>query len=194
MDEDLGDDAVVSACRGFCSVPGPLQSVQRAESCGVILALQANDGVLLGVDSLSVVRHVGRLLDGKAASRPAGLVKDGDLVLLNERMLRLRGLDTVCISKVTGHADEALVRAGGPRELDRLGNDGADESADLGRRRVPWWVIDARRNYSGVCARWRPLVLSLHLFCIAIARAVVSHYGVAGTALDPMVWSVGGAP
>ena len=31
-------------------------------------------------------------------------------------------------------------------------------------------------------------------FFIAIARAVVNHDGVAGTALDPMVWSVGGAP
>ena len=27
LDEDVGEDAVVSACRGFCSVPGPLQSV-----------------------------------------------------------------------------------------------------------------------------------------------------------------------
>ena len=29
----------------FVSAPGPLQSVQRAELWGVILALQANDGV-----------------------------------------------------------------------------------------------------------------------------------------------------
>ena len=125
---------------------------KRAEFWGVILALQANDGVHLGADNLGVVRHVGRLLDGKTASRPAELVKDGDLILLIERMLRLRGLDTVRIYKVKGHADEALVRAGGARDLDRLGNDGADEAADFGRRRVPWWIIDARRNYSGVCA------------------------------------------
>ena len=46
----------------------------------------------------------------------------GDLILLTERMLRLRELDTVRISKVKGHADEALVRAGGARDLDRLGN------------------------------------------------------------------------
>ena len=44
-----------------------------------------------------------------------------------------------------------------------LGNDGADEAADFGRR-VPWLIIDALRNFSGVCARWRPLVLGLHLF------------------------------
>ena len=63
----------------------------------------------------------------------------------------------------------------------------------FGRRRVPWWVIDARRNYSGVCVRWCPVVLGLHLF-FAIARAVVNHDGLAGTSLDPMVWSAGGAP
>ena len=73
MDEDVDEDAVAGACRGFCYDPGPVQSVQRAEFWGVILALQANDGVHLGVDNLSVVRHVGRLLDGKTASRPAEL-------------------------------------------------------------------------------------------------------------------------
>ena len=30
-------------------------------------------------------------------------------------------------------------------------HNGADEAADFGRGRVPWWVIDVRRNYSGVC-------------------------------------------
>ena len=153
-----------------------------------------NDGVHLGVENLNVVRHVGRCLDGRTTSRPAELVKDGDLILLIERMLRLRGLDTVRISKVKGHADEALVRAGSARDFDRLGNNGADEAADFGRRRVPWWVSDARRNCSGVCARWRPLVLSLHRFFIANARAVVNHDGVSGIALDPLVWSEGGAP
>ena len=87
MDEDVGEDAVVSACRG--PVPGPSQTVQWAEFWGVTVALQANDGVHLGVDNLGVVRHVGP--DGKTTSRPAELVKDGDLILLIERMLRLRG-------------------------------------------------------------------------------------------------------
>ena len=75
LDEGVDEDAVARACRGFCSVPGPLQSVQRAEFWGVILALQAIDGVHLGDDNLGVVRHVGRFLDGKIASRPAELVE-----------------------------------------------------------------------------------------------------------------------
>ena len=70
---------------------GPLQTVQRAEFWGVILAFQAADGVHLGVDNLGVVRHVGRLLDGNGGSLPAELVKDGDLILLIGRMLRLKG-------------------------------------------------------------------------------------------------------
>ena len=105
--------------------------------------------VHLGVDNLGVVRHVGRLLDGDPGSIPVELIKDGDLLLLIHRMLRLRGPDTVRISKVKGHADEAMVLHGQVREVDRLGNNAADDAADFGRRRVGNAVIDARRNLSG---------------------------------------------
>ena len=193
-DENVGDGSVVSACRGFCSVPGPLQTVQRAELWGVILALQARDGVHLGVYNLGVVRHAGRILDGKLPSRRFELLPDGDLLFLIERMLRIRGLDLVRISKVKGHADEAMVRTGTVRGLDKLGDDGADEAADFGRRRVPWWVIDARRNLSGVCSRRRPVVLVLHRFFIAISRAAVNRDDGTGTSIDPLIWSAGSAP
>ena len=63
VDSDDQGDWAVASCRGYCSVPGPLQTVQRAEFWGVILALQASCVVHLGVDNLNVVRHVGRLLD-----------------------------------------------------------------------------------------------------------------------------------
>ena len=149
----------------------------------------------LGVDNHGVVRHVGRLLDGHPGSVPFELFKDGDdLLLLIERMLHLRGLDTVQISKVKGHADEGMVLDGRVRELDRLGNNAADDAADFGRRRVGNAVIDARRNLSGVCGRWYPVVLDLHRFFIAISRAVVNHDDRDGTAPDPMVWSAGATP
>ena len=98
-------DPKIASCRGFCSVPGPLQSVQRAEMWGVILALQASGAVHLGVDNPGVVRHVGRFFDGYRGPKPFELVNDGDLLLLIDRMLQQRGLDTVRISKVKGHAD-----------------------------------------------------------------------------------------
>ena len=161
---------------------------------GVVLALQSSGAVHLGVDNLGVVRHVGRLLDGRPGSIPFELLKDGDLLLLIDRMLPLRGPDTVRISKVKGHADEAMVRNDQVREADRLGNNAADEAADFGRRRVCNAVIDARRNLSGVCNRWYPVLLDLHRFFIAVSRAVVNHDGGPGTAPDPFVWSAGALP
>ena len=77
------------------------------------------------------------------------------------------------------------------RRDDRLGNDAADEAADFGRWRVSPAVIDARRNLSGVCGLWYPVILDLHRFFIAIVRAVVDHDGSDGTAPDPLVWSAG---
>ena len=61
------------------------------------------------------------------------------------------------------------------RELDKLGNDAADDAADFGRRMVDPAVIDARRNLSVVCWRWYPVISDLHRFFIAIYRAVINH-------------------
>ena len=184
-------DRSLACCRGFCSVPGPLQTVQRAEMWGVILALQTSRAIHLGVDNLGVVRHVGRLLDGYRGAVPFELVNDGDLLLLIDHMLRSRGLDTVCISKVKGHADDGMILHGQVRREDKLGNDAADEAADFGRRRVSPAVIDDRRNLSGVCGRWYPILLDLHRFLIAISRAVANHDDLGGTAPHPLVWSAG---
>ena len=103
----------------------------------------------------------------------------------------MRGLDTVRITEVEGHVDETMVLDGRVRDDDRLGNDAADEAADFGRRRVGNLVIDARRNLSGVCGRWYPVILDLHRFFIAISRTVVNHDGRDGTAPDPSASSAG---
>ena len=167
-----------------------LFSLSRGLRCGgVILALQSSGAVHLGVDNLGVVRHGGRLLDGQCDTATYELVKDGDLLLLIERMLQFRGLNTVRITNVKGHADQSMVLDGRVRELERLGNDAADEAADFGRRRVGNAVIDARRDLSGVCGRWYPVLVDLHRFIIAISRAVVNHDGCGSTAPDPLAWS-----
>ena len=167
----------------------------RGLSCGgVILALQSADAVHVGVDNLGVVRLVGRLLHDCSFSAPLERVTDGDLLILLRRMIDLRGSNTVRFTKVKGHADEGMVSDGRVRELDRLGNNAADEAADFGRRTVGPGVIDAGRNLSGVCGRWCPVLLDLHGFFIAISGAVVNHDEFGGTAPDPLVWSAGSLP
>ena len=141
-----------------------------------------------------MVRHVGRLLNGHHGSTPLELVTDGDLLVLIDRMLHPRGHETVRITNFEGHADEGMVLDGRVRQLDQVGYDAADEAADFGRRKVGHAVIDARRNLSGVCGLWYPVILVLHRFFIAISRAVVNHDGNDGTAPDPMVWSADALP
>ena len=135
-------------------------------------------------------RNNSRFLDGCRGTVPFELVNDGDLLFLIDRMLRNRGLHTVRISKVKGHADDSMILHGQVRRDDKLGNDAADEAADFGRRRVSPAVIDARRNLSGVCGRWYPILLDLHRFFVAISRAVVNHDDHGGTP-HPLVWSAG---
>ena len=92
------DDRVEQSCRGFCSVPGPLQSVQRAELWGGYSCSAGVCAFILGI-TLTWSRHVSRLSDGVRHLCPAELLKDGDLILLIDRILQQRGRDTVRVTK-----------------------------------------------------------------------------------------------
>ena len=55
LDDEAGGERDIGSCCGYCSVLGPLQTVQRADFWEVvILALQAADGIHLGVGNLNV--------------------------------------------------------------------------------------------------------------------------------------------
>ena len=79
-----------------------------------------------------------------------------------------------------GHADDDMVAVGRVRVEDRIGSDLADRAADFGRRRVSDLVMDVRRRFLSASASWYPIVLELHRFFIAIARAAVNEDGCAG--------------
>ena len=77
--EEYGD-ARLESCRAFMPVPGPLQTVQRAEFWCTTVALQAYGLGHLGVDNLNAVQSITRLLDHGSLSKPLPLVQDGDLI------------------------------------------------------------------------------------------------------------------
>ena len=54
--------ARLERCRAFLPVPGVMQTVQRAEFWGAIVALQAYWPCHLGIDNLNVARSIGCLL------------------------------------------------------------------------------------------------------------------------------------
>ena len=182
-------DARLERCRAFL-----LQTVQRAEFWGAIVALQAYWPCHLGIDNLNVVRSIGRLLDADCLAKPLPLVKDGDLIALAQYMIRTRGRDTVRVTKVVGHAKDVDVQQGRARLVDQQGNSEADAAADLGRRHQPELLIDARRKLFQVRSYWYPIMTDLHRFMIAIARVSVNHDGKGGTAPHPLVWDQGSRP
>ena len=187
-------DGAGEVCRLYCSVPGPLQTVQRAEIWGVLVALQGCFRMHVGVDNLNVVNHLAGIIAGRQAGRPFSLVKDGDLLRLAQRLVNWRGPGNSAVTKVKGHADEGMVARGRVREVDRLGNNMADAAADLGRRRVHHCISDARRLVNRACVYWYPVVCELHRFFVAIARAAINDDGGAGTTLHPVVWSATANP
>ena len=141
--EEYGD-ARLERCRAFLPVPGVMQTVQRAEFWGAIVALQAY--CHLGIDNLNVARCIGRLLDSDCLTKPLPLVKDGDLIALARYMILTRGRETVRVTQVKGHAEDVDVQQGRVRLLDQQGNAEADSAADLGRRHQSEVLIDARRR------------------------------------------------
>ena len=104
----------------------------------------------------------------------------------------MKDVQSTKVSEVKGHADDDMVAVGRVRFEDRIGNDLADRAADFGRRRVSDLIIDVRRRFFSACSSWYPVVLELHRFFIAIARAAVNDDCCAGVALHPTVWSSGG--
>ena len=119
--EEYGD-ARLERCRAFMPVPGVMQTVQRAQYWGTILAMQAYWPCHLGIDNLHVARSIGRLLDHDRLVKPLPLVKDGDLIALVRYMIRTRGRETVRVTKVKRHAEDVDVQQGRVRLVDQQGN------------------------------------------------------------------------
>ena len=108
---------------------------------GAAIALQAYWPCYFGIDNLNVARSIGRLLDRGCLAKPLPLVKDGDLVAIAQYMIQARKQNTIRVTKVKGHANDADVDQGRVHLEDRIGN----AAADLGRRHQCVLVMDTRR-------------------------------------------------
>ena len=146
--------------------------------------------VHLGIDNKNVCNNVGRVLAGWSGA-PFSLCTDGDSPCCVDNMVRYRSARSVKISKVKGHATDAMVAEGKVRREDKDGNDAADIAADFGRLRQPVAVIDSRRNLLRVKKEWYPRIFSLHRFMVAIARDSINMSDRDGSIVDPLCWDRG---
>ena len=91
---------------------------------------------------------------------------------MTTNMLSRRGTNTSRITKVETRADDEMVQLGAVTQVDKDGNDHADEAADLGGRPVGDHILDAHRMFSQACHYWYLLYLSSIVF---VARIVVKN-------------------
>ena len=175
----------------FAGITGPLQSVQRAEYWGVILALQAFCSIQVGIDNLNVLGGVAKIVDSGITGTPLLLIMDGDFLAVIRSVLCVRGEGNGEGSPRSRGMLLKLVDKGDARHDDLVGNDGADTAADWGRLRQQDGVISARRALIRVRLHWYLIMLELHKFMVAISRIEVLHDGYGGTAPDAMIWDKG---
>ena len=117
----------------FNHSPGYGGSSTRMEIQGAITALAAPGPTHMATDSqafrskaLAIHRHV----DAHTLPRkPWALQHDGDLWHLYHRFVKAKTTQAIDITKVKGHATQAMVEAGKVRAEDKHGNDKADEAA-----------------------------------------------------------------
>ena len=73
-----------------------------------------------------------------------GLQDDGDVWEAIDRMIRKRGPHGTLASKVKGHADDEDVERGISTDVDRAGNNAADEAASAAKTHASWRSMAAR--------------------------------------------------
>ena len=137
-----------------------------------------------------VIVLVGSSLAGLVPLFPFALMVTS-LAVSREGMVRYRSASSVRVSKVKGHATDAMIVDGKVRREDKEGNDAADIAADFGRLRQPANVIDARRSLLNAKKEWYPRLLSLHRFMFAIARESLNISENSGSVVDPLCWDCG---
>ena len=107
----------------FDSIRGPLQSVQRAELWGCYFLHHNAPLPFIWVLTISMFVMFLEFLDGRARSQAFELTFDGGLLTVIEKMILQRGIRSVRISEVKGHADDDMVAVGRVRVEDWVGND-----------------------------------------------------------------------
>jgi hypothetical protein len=119
----------------YTPIGGYAGSSTRTELAAAILALAANGPVHIGTDSQAfhdrAIRILSNLRKGKKQKGKWQLVSDGDLWQHFEQAASAKGGKAIRISKVKGHVKQAQVDRGLYRQVDKVGNDKADEAADV---------------------------------------------------------------
>jgi ribonuclease HI len=108
----------------------------RAEISAGLIALMAEGPIHIGSDSRAFVDRANASLikihKHKRFKKPWGVVSDGDLWAHFAKAVKAKGISSIKISWVKGHAKEVHIKEGITDAYKKQGNDEADDCADKG--------------------------------------------------------------
>eukprot|EP00973_Karenia_brevis_P031134 4295146-Karenia_brevis.AAC.1 len=154
----------------WANLPGPSTSSTRPELLGFCLAMLADVPVHVGIDNSAVVENGNKLIQqlqhnhDYTPSTPYLLQTDGDLWDIAHNAIKTRGPDSVCITKVKGHAKLSECHTTIQKER-KLHNDSADKIADEAHTKIRAPCVIGQR-YSKRQEEYTDFLTQLHKFQI----------------------------
>ena len=135
---DLGDSlqevahsrTMPEGVQAYGQLLGPALSSTRAEAIGLYAGLALPGAHHFGVDNRGAVGRANQILRGHMGGKPWGMQDDGDVWGVFHDEALSRGVGSVRVSKVKGHATEADVQEQRATEDQKTGNHFADDAAD----------------------------------------------------------------
>ena len=82
-----------------------------------------------------------------------------------------KGPRAICLTKVKGHATQAMVDEGTLIAAHKEGNNGADEGADKRAVDEQQDLSNAARKYAGRQWRYKQMMVRVHLYIIHLRKA-----------------------
>jgi ribonuclease HI len=139
-------------------------SSTRTELGAGILRHSAPPAVHQATDSMAYVTKITELLNGivPRRKRPWGIQTDGDLWAIMDKIIKVKGSESIKVTWVKGHATQKHIDEGTSTPLLKQGNDKADNLANKGVQEHVGGVMQLAAHYAAKQRRYTMLIKKIH--------------------------------
>ena len=109
---------------------GPALSSTRQEAIAIYASVALPGPRHCGVDNQSAINRANEILAGNCGRRPWGMQDDGDVWQVFAQETAAKGVTSLQLSKVKGHAKASDVQAGKSTHQLKVGNDGVEDAVN----------------------------------------------------------------
>ena len=125
-------------------------------------------------DSMAYFLKGRQILKGILPRKPYNIIPDGDLWEWFAKIVEAKGPQAVRLTKVKGHATDAMVAQGKVKEEHKVGNDFSDEAADIGVEQHGGDFLEASTLFAAKQKEYGTFIKDIHKLILAISKEASS--------------------